>query len=66
MCIHFDSQHQVASKKEETSMQGKGVQAQKSERFTGHRNVHGTHKSICPSESDSEGAYSVFTSALQS
>lgn len=66
MCIHFDSQHQVASKKEETFMQGKAVQAQNSERFTGHGNVQGTHKCICPSDSDSEGAYSVFTSALQS
>lgn len=47
-------------------MQGKGAQAQNSERFTGHGNVQGTHKCIRPSDSDSEGAYSVFTSALQS
>lgn len=47
-------------------MLAKGAHAQNSERFTGHGNVQGIHECICPSESDSEGAYSVFTGALQS
>lgn len=40
----------------------KGAQAQNSGRFTGYGNIQGIHECIfCPSESDSEGAYSVFS-----